>query len=403
MTQPPEGTPQEWREGPQGPPPPWPPQSPPELTSGAATPDSGEGTAVTPYQPPQVPAVEGQVVLPAQSLPPILRSVEMSVSRPLTPEETVATWLHRIRRHAEGTPQRYYDESALRKQLAHAYQREMDSYGNLVRRRDVNDIERRARLLGSLLAEDFLELPRPMRREILNMAYEVAQLVMGAAESDHRIWTANWHATHDSLTGILNRRGVGDKLEAAIAAARGGRVAAIALLYMDLDGFKGLNDTFGHEFGDKVLQAVATRLDETVRDSDSVARAGLSFKDIERGRLGGDEFLEILSYPHDTVRPHPSRRLPEGQLPFDERTLIIASRQERAVTETMREMVIAEAWAQKKDPSAALLDVGLSVGFVVHEGDMSADELLRIGDYNMYLVKKRRQYERELRNRPDAD
>lgn len=88
-------------------------------------------------------------------------------------------------------------------------------------------------------------------------------------------------ARHDMLTGLANRRHFEEQL--AAAAARAGRSGApLALLYLDLDGFKRVNDNLGHEAGDQLLVAVAQRLKAGVRASDTVSR------------LGGDEFTVIL-------------------------------------------------------------------------------------------------------------
>lgn len=88
-------------------------------------------------------------------------------------------------------------------------------------------------------------------------------------------------ATHDALTGLANRWLLGEYLRQAIAhAGRAGR--QIALLLLDLDGFKSVNDTFGHAVGDKLLVDVAGSLTAQVRASDVVAR------------IGGDEFVVLL-------------------------------------------------------------------------------------------------------------
>lgn len=89
-------------------------------------------------------------------------------------------------------------------------------------------------------------------------------------------------ASQDSLTGLVNRSRLTQRLEAALTPRRGRpTVADVGVLFLDLDGFKPVNDTFGHAAGDEVLQAVAQRLRSTVRPQDTV------------GRLGGDEFAIV--------------------------------------------------------------------------------------------------------------
>ncbi|MGE5471528.1 MAG: diguanylate cyclase domain-containing protein [Bacteroidota bacterium] len=93
-----------------------------------------------------------------------------------------------------------------------------------------------------------------------------------------------WHqANYDALTGLANRRLLNHRLEQMITDARRCR-EIIALLFVDLDGFKAVNDAYGHEAGDCVLQETARRLQTGIRDSDLAAR------------LAGDEFLIVLRY-----------------------------------------------------------------------------------------------------------
>ncbi|CAG2160492.1 diguanylate cyclase domain-containing protein [Cupriavidus numazuensis] len=88
-------------------------------------------------------------------------------------------------------------------------------------------------------------------------------------------------ATHDALTGLPNRTLLGERLSQAVARAR--RASShVAVMFLDLDGFKVINDTLGHGVGDETLIAVAHRLKEALREADTVAR------------LGGDEFAMVL-------------------------------------------------------------------------------------------------------------
>jgi diguanylate cyclase (GGDEF)-like protein len=88
-------------------------------------------------------------------------------------------------------------------------------------------------------------------------------------------------ARHDQLTGLANRLAFGERLAAATQRIAD-RSTPFALFYIDLDGFKPVNDEFGHEVGDNLLRVVAKRLRDCARPSDTVAR------------LGGDEFGVIV-------------------------------------------------------------------------------------------------------------
>jgi diguanylate cyclase (GGDEF)-like protein/PAS domain S-box-containing protein len=92
-------------------------------------------------------------------------------------------------------------------------------------------------------------------------------------------------ATHDALTDLPNRALLMDRLGQAIRNAERHR-SRVAVLFMDLDGFKAINDKLGHQIGDDLLRAVALRLAAAVRDADTVAR------------LGGDEFVVLLDGWH---------------------------------------------------------------------------------------------------------
>jgi len=89
-------------------------------------------------------------------------------------------------------------------------------------------------------------------------------------------------ALHDALTGLATRLLLDDRLTAAVEAAKRHQTG-LALLMLDVDKFKGINDTYGHHCGDEVLRATAERLMQAVRKTDTVAR------------MGGDEFVVLLS------------------------------------------------------------------------------------------------------------
>ena len=126
---------------------------------------------------------------------------------------------------------------------------------------------------------------RPAERETLRGVATLGGLALrnvALAEDLHHA------ATHDQLTGLLSRRGLQDRwAQVAARAARHGR--SVGVVYVDLDGFKQVNDRRGHAAGDAVLRAAATRLHQAARDSDLVCR------------VGGDEFLLVAEGVADAV------------------------------------------------------------------------------------------------------
>jgi diguanylate cyclase (GGDEF)-like protein len=125
--------------------------------------------------------------------------------------------------------------------------------------------------------------------DLLEKLNGVAALAAPAIQNRQLIDELGHQVLHDALTGVLNRSGFGRALESALCS--GAEIPPQAgLLYVDIDGFKELNDQHGHQIGDELLREVATRLCNTMRGDDVVAR------------LGGDEFAVILprvSNPED--------------------------------------------------------------------------------------------------------
>ena len=123
---------------------------------------------------------------------------------------------------------------------------------------------------------------RPAARSVaMRLAAEVERLERELAAARGRVAALEARAEIDPLTDLVNRRGFERELERALAYVKRYAVDA-ALVYLDLDGFKPVNDRHGHAAGDAVLKAVAMVLGRHVRASDLVAR------------LGGDEFVVLL-------------------------------------------------------------------------------------------------------------
>jgi diguanylate cyclase (GGDEF)-like protein/PAS domain S-box-containing protein len=152
-------------------------------------------------------------------------------------------------------------------------------------------------------------------------------------------------ATHDALTGLPNRALLVDRLELALA-REGRRPTSVAVLFCDVNGFKGINDRLGHGAGDHVLVEVAARLQGAVRTGDTVAR------------FGGDEFVVLCE------------DLAEADLD------VVTERMARALGEPIR----------VGDDDVV---VGLSVGTAMSTGAESATDLLQLADAAMYASKAR--------------
>ena len=153
-------------------------------------------------------------------------------------------------------------------------------------------------------------------------------------------------ADQDALTGLPNMRCIRDRLERAVSRARR-YDDRVAVLFVDLDGFKAVNDTHGHDAGDMVLKEVADRLKRIIRHCDTV------------GRLGGDEFILMLT----DVRHHDD-------------LLIVAQR----AIEALAEPFVTEDWTA---------NIGASIGIASFpENAAEGESLLKLADQAMYGVKK---------------
>jgi len=135
-------------------------------------------------------------------------------------------------------------------------------------------------------AEDGRELEFDVRISVVDDAASARRVVVGVARDvtaeRNRARQLEVQATTDALTGAYNRRQLEVLLAQAIRIARRQKTTG-AFIFMDVDGFKAINDSFGHEEGDRVLKQVTTVLHDNLRESDVVAR------------IGGDEFGVVLA------------------------------------------------------------------------------------------------------------
>lgn len=118
--------------------------------------------------------------------------------------------------------------------------------------------------------------------EELNARIGVARDVTALRQAEEEL---RFLAHHDPLTKLTNRSLFNDRLDSALRSARRHQ-SALALLFLDINDFKGINDTYGHSAGDRILCVIARRLEGCLRDTDTAAR------------MGGDEFTVLLSEIH---------------------------------------------------------------------------------------------------------
>lgn len=181
-------------------------------------------------------------------------------------------------------------------------------------------------------------------RRLMDIA---AQIIGGALELKEAAEEIKAMAFHDPLTHLANRRLLEDRLNQALSFSRR-RKEMLALFFFDIDGFKAVNDEFGHDVGDQLLQEISRRLQARVRSQDTVAR------------LGGDEFNVVLSGIRDP----------------------------RNAADIAKELINAIS-AEPFSFNSHTISVSVSVGISIFplDGETSQD-LTRKADIAMYNVKK---------------
>ena len=176
---------------------------------------------------------------------------------------------------------------------------------------------------------------------------------IGVARNVTALWQAEeelrFLAHHDPLTGLANRALFNDRLDTALRTARRHN-STLALLFLDIDDFKGINDVHGHAAGDRVLCTIARRLEGCVRETDTVAR------------MGGDEFTVLLT----------------------------DIQSEGAVSETVARILAVMAEPLDAESGAVKMP-SCSIGIACYPADgEDADTLLSQADDDMYRIKRQR-------------
>jgi diguanylate cyclase len=186
--------------------------------------------------------------------------------------------------------------------------------------------------------------------EIWNLQKFLVTIGMLLVLLEQQVSTNEWHAFHDHLTGLPNQRLFEDRLAAALQQSRFNNTRTV-LLMVDLDGFKLINDTHGHDVGDELLRHIAQNLRSAIRPPDTLAR------------LGGDEFMIIAT-----------------DLPSDQPVADIVESSSSRILGALRKPV---------NINGSALSVTGSIGVAIYPDD-TADEVLlrRLADQRMYEKKR---------------
>lgn len=191
---------------------------------------------------------------------------------------------------------------------------------------------------------------------LIGQQVEREKLIQALVNANTRLAAA---AATDQLTGLPNRRALVDALERMLAQGRRQQVG-VQIAFIDLDGFKAINDTHGHEVGDQFLIAIAQRLQAALRAEDLAAR------------LGGDEFVVISLSSHVGDAAH-------------------------AAQEALSRRIVHATQGRFELQGASLDYAGASVGVttVAPDQPLGVDEALRAADRTMYQVKRARRHAHE--------
>src|ERR1700733_6684324 len=186
--------------------------------------------------------------------------------------------------------------------------------------------------------------------EIWNLQKFLVTIGMLLVQLEQQVSTNEWHAFHDHLSGLPNQRLFEDRLSSAIKQSQFNNTRT-ALLMVDLDGFKLINDTHGHDVGDELLRHIAQNLRAVIRPPDTLAR------------LGGDEFIIIAT-----------------DLPNEQPVNIIADTSAARIPRALHKPVSV---------NGSTLTVTGSIGVAVFPDDATDQTVLRrLADQRMYQEKR---------------
>lgn len=185
-------------------------------------------------------------------------------------------------------------------------------------------------------------------REIDILADSLRELIHAVSLREKELGKMEAMAFYDRLTNLPNRAGLEQFIKKSMSIFDDHSSLAIAVLYMDLDGFKKINDTFGHSAGDRVLKAVAQRLEKNIREGEIIAR------------IGGDEFVGMLLVPK--------------------------GREEAAIGAVAKRII--RDMNQPIPIEGANVTIGCSIGCTVWQKEIEIKEALAIADNALYAVKK---------------
>lgn len=210
-------------------------------------------------------------------------------------------------------------------------------------RRDKDKAEEAAMAAKREMVEVLERTEHELERRVVERTREMTDLNNRLKEQEERL---KGLAMYDALTGLANRTLLDERISEALASARL-QSSKVALLLIDLDEFKPINDTYGHDVGDAVLQDIALRLQKLVRSSDTVAR------------LGGDEFVIVVPGLSDAARA-----VAIGESVLQELSRPVAT-----------------------DAHTLTISASVGISFYPHDG-IEAGSLLRQADKAMYEAKR---------------